>query len=278
MSNGTLTPQNVESGWATRWTKQTVDLWRRSPLALASVIVISSLANMWIPQPLGADMLVDIPLFGCLFLLIRLLDHHGTFAWEPFRAMASDAWKDLWKLTKFTFIWMFFLSILVVLIAVTAKSFMSSIGSSSGMNGALHRALSQSPSFLQNSFWQGLGMISNASNPFAGPILFLTLYLGANTVYYLHIAYLGCLKNLSVMISFFVTAMTGPTVIKMIAAAMLSLIGNDAALLLTSLLMSALCLWVVTFGYLWSREMFEGTKENQPAKAKAVLLHAIGHA
>jgi hypothetical protein len=35
---------------------------------------------------------------------------------------------------------------------------------------------------------------------------------------------------------------------------------------------------MVTMGYLWSREMFEGTRENQPATAKTVLRHAMGGA
>ncbi len=274
MSNGTLTPQKVDPGWFMRWSTQSFDLWRRSPISLISFVIIASFVNMWIPQPLGADMLVDVPLFGGVFLLIRLLDQHGYFAWEPFRAMAMDAWKDLWQLTKVTFLWIFFLSILVTLISLMAKSAMSSVAGPSKLDGILHHVLSQAPAFLQNSFWQGLGMIGNAGNPFLGPMLFLTLYLGANTIYYLHIAYLGCIKNLPIMVMFFISAVASPLVIKLIVALLINVVGANFTLLLASLLMSVVCILMSTFGYLWSREMFEGTKENKPAKAEMKLVLA----
>ena len=275
---GGLTPQKVEPGWLRRWTVQSADIWRRAPWIWALLISAATALNALIPQPLGANVLIDVPLMGGAFLLIRLLDHHGAFSWALFWSMARDAGKDLWQLTRVAFLWIFFITILVSLVALTAQSAMHAVAPSGGLTGQLHQALRHAPALLQNAFWQSLGMMGNAAGPFTGPILFLTLYLGANTVYYLHLAYLGCMKNLPVAATFMALAISSPVPAKILTVLLAELVGNNAALLLTALVVSTFCLWMVTMGYLWSREMFEGTRENQPATAKTVLRHAMGGA
>ncbi|EGQ60862.1 hypothetical protein GGI1_03079, partial [Acidithiobacillus sp. GGI-221] len=45
-------PKTVAPGWAKRWTRQSVDLFRRAPGLAVGVMTLFALVNLVIPQPL----------------------------------------------------------------------------------------------------------------------------------------------------------------------------------------------------------------------------------
>ncbi|EGQ62007.1 hypothetical protein GGI1_10228, partial [Acidithiobacillus sp. GGI-221] len=48
-----LQPKPVAPGWAKRWTRQSVELFRRAPGLAIGVMTLFALVNAFIPQPLA---------------------------------------------------------------------------------------------------------------------------------------------------------------------------------------------------------------------------------
>ncbi len=139
----------------------------------------------------------------------------------------------------------------------------------SSLHGAaalLSHSLQLVPAFLQNGFLNGIGWFALLASPMSGPILYLTLAVGNQLSFHLYNAYQGLFKNMPVFIAGVILTFFSRPVIESLVIWMANHVSPLFAAWIGNLLAALLILIIASYAYLFSREMFEGTKTNAPRR------------
>jgi hypothetical protein len=172
--------------------------------------------------------------------------------------------KDVVLLTRDLFLWVFALAIILDVALWHPEMVTKSATITS--RALVHGGILETQAFSGVSGWLGL-----LCEPMAAPILFLTLMVGHQLAMHLHTAYLGMFKNGRITVLFVVVCILSNTALSTLTVWFQPMMGNDGALILTTLIAAWFLIFFATMGYLWCREMFEGQKENVPQR-KAVSI------
>jgi hypothetical protein len=263
-----LRPKTIEPGWARRWTRQSLDLFRRAPGLAVSVTALFALVNAFVPQPLQSSIPATVFLVGLLFCSLRAADHDSAHAWASTWSYFRQTAGDLARLARDAFVWMLVFGLALGLFF--ALFHLATHGLSAHPSPAVLHRYRQLPFWLRQGVRQGNGMdMLGIFMPGAIPLVFLTLYAGNQFWLHFHTGYRASLLNLRM--TYFVT-------IAGMAFCMLTapLLQEAASATLGFLLLAVYAVafwWFGAWGYLWCREMFEGEAENarQTQKCTASL-------
>lgn len=137
------------------------------------------------------------------------------------------------------------------------------------------QAMQSVPTWMHAMIASLVGWTELLFSPISMPILFLTLLIGHELFMNANTAFKGIFLNKSISIVFFLLSLFLQSIIALVALAMKYVISGTMAGIFVEGISCALLMIVVTTGYLWGREMFEGEKENAPARSQLrVLIHA----
>lgn len=251
-----LNPHSIDPGWFRRWSLQTLDLWRRAPSMFVLMALIPMLMMTFFPSRMFILILLVIPYAALVFMVLRLLNEQSSV--QGLGAMIWAHGKDVAALTRNAFFGIFLLSLF-------------SLGFERVFSGSSHLlynarffaspntfyALLMTRDFFGVGYWAQLVAL-----PFLPPMVFLTLLVGHNFFSHYQMATTGFLKNWKIALFFtlfyFFTLGFFAVLIRVIR----QWLPFEDALLLAFVLLNILLMVLSTFGYLWCREMFEGTKVN----------------
>ncbi len=259
-----LTPKTIEPGWAKRWTLQLYDLWTRSLITTLMVLGMIMAANMMAPRIAMIFMFVVFPISGFIFTLLRALDHSGGVevwptAWQYLRGCLKDLW---WLSLQ---LW-FFMSIFSISMTMIFLLLSSTFHSPNGLS-TLHNNLEVVPFYLRNGVLNGVGWFVLLSMPMSGPVLFLTLSVGNHLLMNVHNTFVGLLKNKTILYAgFFIEFFAGEP-FNLSIAWFAKAVSPWLAALLGNFLAAVMVLLMTSYAYLFSRELFEGTTQNEARKA-----------
>lgn len=269
---GALNPRKVDPGYVKRWIREGYDLWSRASLWLILNFITMIGITFLVPNIVGLDFLVEVPATALFLIELRVLDQNGKgdfFAlWSLFKGSA----KDILLLTRDVFVFLFFLVMVMILVGMVVT------------HSAPHEPLA--PSIWDQAMhivpaWMHAMILSLVSwagllfNPVSMPVLFLSLLIGHQMMMNATTAFKGIFLNRAISIIFFLTSLILQSTIALISIFISHILGGMLSGIIVSAIACALLVVVVTAGYLWGREMFEGEKENAPAKqALRVLVHA----
>lgn len=267
MSTSDLTPRRIDPGWLRRWTKQSLDLWTRAPAILAATLSLLLVTDLLLPESAIFSLPVLILATAFLFTLLRALDQGGgrdafACAWRMFRGCLHD----LWWFTVSICLWIMGFAVFLAVLSLAAHTG-SPARHTANVTDVFQHAFANTPLFLRNGFTKGFGWFALLSMPFSSPVLYLTLLSGNHLAMHLPRAERGLWLNwkpalLGMGAAFFLRY---PPILFLAwlahkSSAMIAISVGDA-LALGGILVTA------SFGYLFSREMFEGMRENAPRKA-----------
>ncbi|MHB1641199.1 MAG: hypothetical protein ACYCS8_00885 [Acidithiobacillus sp.] len=267
----TLTPKTIDPGWASRWTRQSVDLFRRAPGLAIGIMTMFGLVNAFIPQPLALDVPITVFMVGLLFSSLRAADHDSGNAllatWTFFRQTA----RDLAHLARDVFLIMLVLGIMFALLF----AFYSAVTHGAG-------TVKPNPAYFQLPGWLRHGT-ARAGNmltlgiflPCMLPLIFLTMSVGNQPLMHYVTGYKATVLNMRLAYTVFMGGLLACSfLIPMLRQLPLQ---RGGLLLAGCVLMAGFAIafwWFGAWGYLWCREMFEGTKENARKTAKQTR-HAL---
>ncbi len=264
-----IQPKPVAPGWAKRWTRQSVELFRRAPGLAVGVMTLFGLTNAFIPQPLALNVPITVFMVGLLFSSLRAVDqdsgHPWTATWTFFRQTA----RDLALLARDVFL-------ITLVFGGLLFYFYSAATHGAGV-------IQPNPAYFQLPGWLRHGTIRAGTMltmgiflPCAIPMIFLTMSLGNQPLMHYDTGFKATVLNMRMTYTVFSGGL--------LACAFLMPILRQLPLLGTALLLAGYTLmagftaafwWFGAWGYLWCREMFEGTEENAKETAKQ---HVHAHA
>ena len=99
-----LQPKTIDPGWAKRWTRQSIDLFRRAPGLAIGVMTLFSLVNAFIPQPIALDVPLTVFMVGILFSSLRAADHDSGNPWSATWTFFRQSSRDLAHLARDVFL------------------------------------------------------------------------------------------------------------------------------------------------------------------------------
>jgi hypothetical protein len=257
-----LTPKTISPGWAQRWTRQSVDLFRRAPTLAIGVMAMFGLVNAVIPQPFALGVPLTVFMMGLLFSSLRATDldsgHALSATWSFFRQCA----RDLAHLARDAFIFMLVSSFAIGMVMFFYHQATHDMGT-----------VKPDPAYLNLPEWIRGGVLREGSMLTLGvflpgtlPLVFLTMSVGNQLLMHYATGYRAAVLNWRVsylMMGFMVACSFLPSILKEIPSVFLGY------LLMATF--SAAFWWFGTWGYLWCREMFEGTEENSRETAKQTV-------
>ncbi|MHB8367612.1 MAG: hypothetical protein ACYDB0_11450 [Acidithiobacillus sp.] len=272
-----LQPKTVPPGWAKRWTRQSVELFRRAPGLAIGVMTLFALVNAFIPQPLALNVPITVFMVGLLFSSLRAADHDSGNPWTATWTFFRQTARDLALLARDVFL------ILLVLGIVFALLF-------SLCSAATHGAgtIKPNPVYFQLPGWlrhcvprAGNMLTLGVFLPGTLPLIFLTMSVGNQPVMHYDTGFKATVLNMRLTYTVFMGGL--------LACAFLMPILRRLPLQGTPLQMAGYALmagfavafwWFGAWGYLWCREMFEGTAENakETAVCKTAKQRAHTHA
>ncbi len=261
-----LQPKTIDPGWAKRWTRQSVELFRRAPGLAIGIMTLFGLINAFIPQPIALDVPATVFMVGILFSSFRATDKDSGNAlsatWSFFRQSA----RDLSHLARDAFLIMLVFSMAGWLLF----AFYSAVTHEAGtikpdpayfhLPGCLRYGVQREDAML------ALGVFI----PGTIPLIFLTMSVGNQPMMHYATGYksavLNRLLSYLMLACLFACSFVTPT-LQQIPSFWLG------CALMTGF--AATFWWAGAWGYLWCREMFEGTRENARETAKrASHVHA----
>ena len=259
-----LTPKTIEPGWAKRWTRQSVELFLRAPALAVGIMVLSVLMNAFIPQPTVLYVPITIFMVGILFSGFRAVDHDCGYAWSATWGFFRQGTRDLTLLTCDVFLFLLPFGVGAALFFI-ASAFVPSADVIHGA-GAVHPAAAylHLPGWLRHGTLQSGNMLAGIFIPATLPLLFLTMSVGNQARIHYEIARKATVLNFRLA---YVVFPSGLLAIYFLT----SLLKQIPSFFLGCALMAGFAAafwWFGAWGYLWCREMFEGTMENSPATAR----------
>ncbi len=263
-----LRPKIVDPGWAKRWTRQSIDLFRRKPsLALVNMAVFFGV-NAFVPQPLELNVPVTVFLVGGLFSSLRAVDHDSGNAWSSAWAYFRETAKDLANLSRDVFLWMLLIGIsLAVFFALfhTATHGLASAGHSVVRERLYHEL----------PFWMRRGVLQSGNMDVLGiflpgsiPLIYLTMLTGNQWLLHYNTGYRAAIMNTRFTYAVTIAGM----IFCILSTPLLQRIPVFFFGLILMVLYTAAFWWFGTWGYLWCREMFEGDEENAKATQKRTVV------
>lgn len=252
----TLTPKTIEPGWAKRWTRQSVELFRRSPGLAVGIVTLFGLVNAFIPQPIALDVPLTVFMVGILFSGLRAVDHDCGHAWAATWTFFRIAAGDLAHLARDAFLFLLAFG----MVAALLFAFYSAATHGAGI---VHPAAAYHhlPGWMRNgTFREGTMLTLGVFMPAALPTIFLTMSVGNQPLMHYATGYKAAVLNISLAYM-----LLGGL---LICSCLSPLLKQAPSFFLGCALMAGFAAafwWFGTWGYLWCREMFEGTAENAPA-------------
>jgi hypothetical protein len=263
-----LQPKTIDPGWAGRWTRQSVDLFRRAPGLAIGIMTLFSLVNAFIPQPLALDVPVTVFMVGLIFSSLRAVDHDSGNAWATTWTFFRKTANDLAHLARDAFLVMLVLGIMFALLF----AFYSALTHGAG-------TVKPNPPYFQLPGWLRHGT-ARAGNmltlgifmPGMLPLIFLTMSVGNQPLMHYVTGFKATVLNLRLAYTVFMSGLLG-------CSFLIPILRQIPSLWLGCVLMTGFAVsfwWFSAWGYLWCREMFEGKAENARKTAKQ-SLHAPSH-
>lgn len=261
----TLTPKTIDPGWAKRWTRQSAELFRRAPGLAIGVMTLFSLVNAFIPQPLALNVPITVFMVGLLFSSLRAVDHDSGNPWIATWAFFRQTARDLAHLARDVFLIMLVLGIVFALLFSLC---------SAATHGA--STIKPNPAYFQLPGWlrhcvprAGNMLTLGVFLPGTLPLIFLTMSVGNQPLMHYITGYKATVMNMRLAYTVF---MGGLLACSFLIPILRQLPLQRGGLLLAGcVLMAGFAIafwWFGTWGYLWCREMFEGTAENAKETAK----------
>lgn len=254
-----LQPKTIEPGWAKRWTRQSIELFRRAPHVAVGVMTLFGLMNALIPQPLAMNVPITIFLMGLLFSGLRAADHDSGNAMHATWTFFRQTVRDLAHLARDAFLVMMAFGIAVGLFFF----FYSAATHGAGV-------VKPGPHYLQLPYWLRHGIFRADAMlelgiflPGAIPLVFLTMSVGNQPLMHYVTGYKAAVLNLPLSY--------GMIILITVCAALVSVLESVPSFRLACAFLAGFAAafwWFGTWGYLWCREMFEGTKENARKTAR----------
>lgn len=262
-----LQPKTIDPGWSRRWTRQSVELFRRAPGLAIGIMALFSLVNVLIPQPIALNVPLTVFMVGLLFSGLRAVDQDSgnilSATWEFFRHSVHD----LAYLARDAFLVMLAFSLMIGLFFVLYSGITHGAG-----------AVISNPSYLHLPVWLREGVRREESMLVLGiflpgvmPLVFLTLYVGNQPLLHYQTGFRAIILNLRLAYGVFMFGLLACSLLEPLLRQIPSLWIGLAMMLGCSVAFW----WFGTWGYLWCREMFEGTRENAKETAKRLShVHA----
>lgn len=255
----TLTPKTIAPGWAKRWSRQSLDLFRRAPGLAICIMTMFSLVNAFIPQPLALNVPITVFMVGLLFSSLRAVDHDSGNAWTATWSFFRQTSRDLALLARDAFLFILVFSAALMLFF----TFYSAATHDAGI-------VKPGPAWFQLPNWLRHGVPRAGDTLTLGiflpgvlQLIFLTMSVGNQPLMHYQTGYLSAVLNWRLGY-----LMMGA----LMGCSFLVPILRQAPSFWLGCALMAVCTagfwWFGTWGYLWCREMFEGTKENARETAK----------
>ena len=264
-----LNPKTVSPDWAKRWTRQSVELFRRAPGLAVSVITMFSLTNIFIPQPIALNVPIAVFMVGLLFSSLRAADQDSGNALSSTWVLFRQSARDLAHLARDAFLVMLVLGMGFALLF----SFYIAVTHGAGVVKP-NSAYFQLPGWLRHgSERSGKMIILGVFIPGVIPLIFLTMSVGNQPVMHYSTGYRAAILNMRLTYIVFINGMV-------VSSLLTPTLRQIPSPWLGYALMPGFAVafwWFGAWGYLWCREMFEGTEENAKETAKQ-LAHASASA
>ncbi|WP_163055003.1 hypothetical protein [Acidithiobacillus ferrooxidans] len=261
----TLTPKTIDPGWARRWTRQSAELFRRAPGLAIGVMTLFSLVNAFIPQPLALNVPITAFMVGLLFSSLRAVDHDSGKAWMATWTFFRQAARDLALLARDAFLFILVFSAALMLFF----TFYSAATHGAGI-------VKPGPAWFRLPNWLRHGVPRAGDTLTLGiflpgvlQLIFLTMSVGNQPLMHYQTGYLSAVLNWR-LAYLMLGALMGCSFLVPILRQVPSFWLGCALMAVCT----AAFWWFGAWGYLWCREMFEGTKENARETAKQTR-HAL---
>lgn len=255
-----MKPKQIQPGWGRRWTRQSIALFRRAPGLAILMMMLFGLCNSFVPQPLALNVPATVFLVGLLFSSLRAADRDCGNAWSATWLYFRQTARDLALLARDAFLIMLVFGFLVALFLATYAA---------ATHGIEHITPSMGyqklPSWIKGGIFRASNMLTlGIFLPGVVPLIFLTMSVGNQSLMHFVTGYNAAVLNMRVTYSV--------SFVGLLACNLLpSLLRQMPKLWLGYLLLlgfAAAFWWFGAWGYLWCREMFEGTEENAKETAK----------
>lgn len=255
-----LQPKTIDPGWVKRWTRQSIDLFRRAPSLAVGIMTLFGLVNAFIPQPIALDVPITVFMVGLLFSSLRAADHDGGNVPSATWAFFQQSVRDLAHLARDVFLLMLVLGVVFALLF----SFYSAVTHGVGIVKP-NRAYFHLPSWMRHGVRREEGMLTlGVFLPGVIPLIFLTMSVGNQPVMHYASGYRAAVLNMRLTYAVFMSGL--------LACSFLSpILRQIPSFWMGCALMAGFAMafwWFGAWGYLWCREMFEGDKENARKTAK----------
>ncbi|MHB1494810.1 MAG: hypothetical protein ACYCUY_05130 [Acidithiobacillus sp.] len=259
-----LQPKTIDPGWAKRWTRQSVELFRRAPGLALGIMTLFGLVNALIPQPLALDVPLTVFMVGILFSGLRAADHDSGHAWPATWAFFRQSARDLAHLARDAFL------LILVFGVGAAMLFAFYRHVTGGVVVAPDPAYFRLPGWLRHGTARaGSMLILGVFLPAVLPMIFLTMSVGNQPLMHY---WIGCQAVVLNMRLAYMVFMGGLLACSFLIPILRQLPLHGAPFFLAGCVLmagfAAAFWWFGAWGYLWCREMFEGTRENAKETAK----------
>ncbi|MHB8225392.1 hypothetical protein [Acidithiobacillus sp.] len=255
-----LQPKTIDPGWAKRWTRQSIDLFRRAPGLAVGAMTLFSLVNAFIPQPIALDVPLTIFMVGLLFSSLRAADHDSGNPWSAALAFFRQSARDLAHLARDAF--------LILLVFGMALGLLFAFYSATTHGAGV---VKPNPAYFRLPGWlrhgtarAGSMLILGVFLPGVLPMIYLTMSVGNQPLMHYWTGYQAVELNMRLAYMVFMGGLLA-------CSFLVPILRQIPSLWLGYALMAGFSVafwWFGAWGYLWCREMFEGTQENAKETAK----------
>ena len=249
-----LQPKTIDPGWAKRWTRQSIELFRRAPGVAVGIMTLFDLVNVLVPQPIALNVPLTVFMVGILFSSLRAADHDSGHALHATLAFFRQTARDLAHLARDAFLFLLVFWIL------------------SWLPFAFHGdgAITSNSAYFQLPGWlchgvrrEGAMLALGVFVPGVIPLIFLTMCVGNQPLIHYATGFGAAELNLRLSMVF--------TIGLFACGFVMSILRQTPSWWLACTFLAGFAAafwWFGAWGYLWCREMFEGTKENARETAK----------
>lgn len=252
-----LQPKTIDPGWAKRWTQQSIELFRRAPGLAIGVMTLFSLVNAFIPQPIMLDVPLTVFMVGILFSSLRAADRDSGNPWSATWTFFRQSARDLAHLARDAFLFMLVFGTAIVMLFTFFRHV-------TGGGVAPDPAYFYLPGWLRHGVRrEGAMLILGIFMPAVLPMIFLTMSVGNHPMMHYVTGYKSAVLNMSLAYLMLVCLLA--------CSFLMPILRQVPSFWLGCALMAgfaAALWWFGAWGYLWCREMFEGTRENARETAK----------
>lgn len=224
------------------------------------MMMLFGLCNSFVPQPLALNVPATVFLVGLLFSSLRAADRDSGNAWGATWLYFLQTARDLALLARDAFLIMLVFGFLVALFFAIYAAATHGIGHVKPEIGYRQLPNWMKSGILRESTMLTLGVLL----PGVVPLIFLTMSVGNQPLMHFITGYNAAVLNMRVT---YIVSFAGLLACNLLP----SLLRQMPKLWLGYLLLlgfAAAFWWFGAWGYLWCREMFEGTEENAKETAK----------